>query len=760
MAVGSLALGAGWPGGATAGTFVDTFTPGLDSNYWSVIQSTPNFYSVIATAGSVQLAKNSAPNPGGVQYVFVRVNLTALGGSITNDFSAQVSFSGAVVPGPGLDQVELHSYYQDGSIFYTVYDRVVGYLNAHVWDGGSVLGVNSVAGSAGTFRITRVGSTVTGYFNDTPLASVGRGSPLTAVDFVLQNNAGSDDAISVTFDNFSLSGPDVSDQSPAQSWTTNNLPPGLISWWNADGNTLDVKGLNPASSSGQTYTPGRFGQAFHFNGVNQSVTAPGSASLDQWTQFTLEAWMKLDQTADPINDAPGRMVINRVGRADDQVNYNQGYQFGFWNNARNLVLAFNTNGQAWPGIYTEAVLPAPMPTNVWLHYAATYDHSAVILYLNGVPLKTNVIGAATIAHSTSSFRIGMDDNGNCPFPGSIDDVRVYNRALTAAEIASLYAGPDLPVTAGLKLHYDAGEVNAGSNPAEGAAVTTWRDLSGLGLDATPLFGVAPVYRTNALNGRAGVDFRGSGSDALATAFSGQLNFTNCTIFMVANGAGSPTHVSISAPCVTQEFILGDKAIYHHSSPYHWVNRGHQNSPSGYYLQAGLFGTTSNELANCINGIFSTNRLVFSWEIGQQSPVADYARVNRQAILGWRNTDATCNAPIADENLNGVICEVLVYDRQLSAPEVDALNFFLANKYGLAVTPLPPVLTAVALASGTVALAWPSTLGRQYQLQSAPSLPDASWTNEGGPLPGTGGVLSISPPSSVVTQKFFRLQVNE
>jgi Concanavalin A-like lectin/glucanases superfamily len=87
-----------------------------------------------------------------------------------------------------------------------------------------------------------------------------------------------------------------------------------------------------------------------------------------------------------------------VGNATDHANFNQCYQFGFWNNARSLVLAFNTNGQAWPGFYTEAVLPASLPTNVWLPYAATYDHNAVTLYLNGVPLKTNVIGAATVAH--------------------------------------------------------------------------------------------------------------------------------------------------------------------------------------------------------------------------------------------------------------------------------------------------------------------------------------------------------------------------
>jgi hypothetical protein len=99
------------------------------------------------------------------------------------------------------------------------------------------------------------------------------------------------------------------------------------------------------------------------------------------------------------------------------------------------------------------------------------------------------------------------------------------------------------VTQGLKLHLDANDVNAGSNPGDGASVTTWRDLSGFGLDATPLFGVAPVYRTNALNGRAGVDFDQSLSDALATAFSSQLNFTNCTIVMVGNGANTGTHIA-------------------------------------------------------------------------------------------------------------------------------------------------------------------------------------------------------------------------
>jgi hypothetical protein len=58
--------------------------------------------------------------------------------------------------------------------------------------------------------------------------------------------------------------------------------------------------------------------------------------------------MNLNLTEDVAGGAPGHGVINRVGNATDHANFNQGYQFRFWNNARSLVLAFNANGQTWP----------------------------------------------------------------------------------------------------------------------------------------------------------------------------------------------------------------------------------------------------------------------------------------------------------------------------------------------------------------------------------------------------------------------------
>ena len=553
----------------------------------------------------------------------------------------------------------------------------------------------------------------------------------------------------------------------AQQWTANELPPGLIAWWPAENNLLDVVGGHDgAADSSVTYAPGRFGQAFHFDGAGtqgQSVRIPdGYADLDGWTQFTLEAWVYFDVTAD-VTPGPGRCIFSKVGSPVGGPNI--GYQFGFYDNASRMFCQFNTNGQVWPGLATVANLRATVPTNIWLHAAATYDHSAVKLFLNGVPLVTNVVGPATIADSPSNLRISKDDNNNAPFGGRIDDARIYNRALSAAEIAYLYAGPNPPVTNGIKLRYDASNVNGdGSNPADGAAVNLWRDVGGLGLDLTPpvfpgnTVCLAPVYRADALNGRAGVDFSQVGSDALASAYSSLLNFTNCTILMVANGAGLTCHMSISASCINQEFAIGDKAIYHHAYPYHYSYRSHQDSPTNYYVQAGVFGVQSSQLDNWINGVLSTN----GFGLGQESPtlgdVPDFAPVGRQAILGWRNGDAYCNAPIALENLGGVICEVLVYDRQLTAGELDAMNSYLAGKYNLAVTPIPPVLQVVSVAGGSVTLQWASTAGRQYQLQSGTNLLSPGWINEGTPFIGTGGVLLANVSIGSEAEKFFRLQM--
>ncbi len=238
----------------------------------------------------------------------------------------------------------------------------------------------------------------------------------------------------------------------ATQWTTNNLPAGLIAWWQGEGNMLDSAGAHHGSgSAAPTYAPGRFGQAFQFNGTDQSVSIPdGYADLDSWTQFTLEAWVYLDNRIDGAGG--GQAIISKVGDGR-QPGPDLGYQFGFGQGATKLFCQFNASGQAWPGFQTIADLGGPAPTNTWLHVAATYDHNAVIIYFNGVPLVTNVVGPATIVNCDASLRLNSDDNENVFFAGRIDDARVFNRGLAVTEIGRLALGlPGAYGVWGLKTH--------------------------------------------------------------------------------------------------------------------------------------------------------------------------------------------------------------------------------------------------------------------------------------------------------------------
>jgi hypothetical protein len=197
------------PGAAISGEgrLADDFGGGLGPAVWSVSQSTAGYFTVDATQGRVRLETAALPNPGGLQGVFGNLSPVLLGGRVSGDFSLQIDFAAARITGPGLNQVQLHAFFEDG-VFFTVYDNSCG-TNAHVWNGGSVQGRRPVSGDSGTFRISRTGSAVTSFFDDIPLAVENRPTALLGIAFCLQNNPGSSDAIAVTFDNFSLTAPSV-----------------------------------------------------------------------------------------------------------------------------------------------------------------------------------------------------------------------------------------------------------------------------------------------------------------------------------------------------------------------------------------------------------------------------------------------------------------------------------------------------------------------------------------------------------------------
>lgn len=186
---------------------------------------------------------------------------------------------------------------------------------------------------------------------------------------------------------------------------------------NAGGTVADASGTgNPGTISGATWTTsGLFGNALTFDGVNDLVTVADSASLDLTTALTVEAWIY------PTTTTGVRDVLIKEGAGVDIYNLY----------ARNW--AGRPEANVFVGGTNRTAEGATLAANTWTHLAGTYDGSVVTLFINGVAAAATSVSGA-IPASTGALRIGGNSLWGEYFQGRIDEVRVYNRALTPAEV--------------------------------------------------------------------------------------------------------------------------------------------------------------------------------------------------------------------------------------------------------------------------------------------------------------------------------------
>ncbi len=165
------------------------------------------------------------------------------------------------------------------------------------------------------------------------------------------------------------------------------------------------------------------GSALDFNGSTHYVNGGTNLSLKMTGSFTLEAWVYPTGNGGVYGCGNGGVIVSREGE----------YELARWNDGTvRFAVANSSPGWAW--VNTGYVLPL----NVWTHLALVHVlNGSIILYVNGsihVP-STVATGVVGDAHPVENeFRIGGRQNCSQIFTGKIDEVRVWNDALTGANI--------------------------------------------------------------------------------------------------------------------------------------------------------------------------------------------------------------------------------------------------------------------------------------------------------------------------------------
>jgi hypothetical protein len=227
------------------------------------------------------------------------------------------------------------------------------------------------------------------------------------------------------------------------SWA--DLTTGLVGYWNFDegSGTIanDLSGNNndgtifDGATPGATWTSsGVYGGALSFDGTNDYVLVPDDDSLDLSSGMTIAAWINSGSTS-------GARVI--AAKWDDNIGQHS-YIFKDHDASSNLRI------ELW-GLADIAGGTA-IATGSWIHVAATFDSSTVKLYYNGAE-DASAVRIGSIPASASALRIGAVATGGTitqNFMGLMDEVYIYDRALSVDEINTLKSAP-VPVPPALLL---------------------------------------------------------------------------------------------------------------------------------------------------------------------------------------------------------------------------------------------------------------------------------------------------------------------
>jgi hypothetical protein len=212
---------------------------------------------------------------------------------------------------------------------------------------------------------------------------------------------------------------------------------GLVGHWKLDdatfGDAIDSSGLgNDGTTNGGLFygSSGQIAYSMEFDGVDDFIDVPNNGNLENFSALTITAWINPDGQG---QDAGSRVLSKSDAGAGDN------YALIYGDDAAPAFkpwFRIETDGDNQTNIVADNVIP----TGEWTHAAGVWDGSFMYLYVNGAEAATPVAKSGVLDADGNDLTIGshLNSPANRRFDGEIDDVRLYNRALSASEINALY----------------------------------------------------------------------------------------------------------------------------------------------------------------------------------------------------------------------------------------------------------------------------------------------------------------------------------
>ena len=445
-----------------------------------------------------------------------------------------------------------------------------------------------------------------------------------------------------------------------------SLSSGLVGYWPlSDGSGTQAKDISGGDLVQTLYGTAVWastskGTAFDFNtGSDFSYSNPG---IPLSTGYTISAWVRFDTASTVISDVAGA----DVGSA-------RNFQFKRANSVLYLV-TFDSTGTT----VIDTVGSTTLDSGVWYHLVGTYDStSGSVVYINGSQDGSNASTHGTmftLDDAADTFYIGFVGRGSNRHDGYIQNVRVYNRALSAAEVEALYNEPW------------AGVVTAKSAPPQYLTVDTADSIN------TGLLGFWPLSDGDTtavdLSGNANNGTQSGGVSWLADDKGLSASFDGVDDrFVLSNGfSRNQTAMTISA-WVKPDVVSTNTMVYYEST-----NIGTQFTRVALVVNSGIVltggrdddGDSFTTFAQSNTGVVATN--IWQHLVAVVDPTGGGCKVyldgenvtntSNNTGDGFPDTDPLYYA-IGSHSSNsytfdGNIQNVRVYNRALTAAEVSRL----------------------------------------------------------------------------------------